>query len=334
MKCFVLTLVFIVIFNQLQAQGEQKEFKKVFDKELEEQHSKYSHRENHSGAYQYTKPQQVPSWICNPPVIQGDEVYAIGISDPGLDSVHGMEQALFRAKIMANLFYTSTTQLLCDFFMNELDHSTSIAYEHFTRISAKIPKNGGTYSLIEYFLNGFDETMVLIKYSPVKKIKKNQADNIRLELYKNETESETHGEYESIYELQVAPPNFNDSVKDFYQLTEFGSRYDVVSKVNGDNVQVPIYSLKYVGIPTTDSVHTAYVSHGLWKEYFKSVMLQIVGKAREKPENISVLSDDYQKDSYQKLTRGISVNRQRFVYSRLSKKDEKLVVEMQELDVP
>lgn len=83
-------------------------------------------------------------------------------------------------------------------------------------------------------------------------------------------------------------------------------------------VDVPIYSLKYSGIPTKDTVAvTCSFSHGLWKEYFKSIALFIVAKSREKPENITYLDDTYQYTNTQKLTRGISSNKMRFVITKI-----------------
>jgi len=333
MKRFVLWFFISSSAFYVSAQFGQKEFKKVFDKELD-QKTKYTHRENHSGKYHYTRPQQVPDWLVHPPVAAQNEIYAIGVSDPGMDTTQAYEMALFRAKVLANLLHLSTTQLLCDFFLNELEHTSSIVYEHFSRISAQIPKDGGTFSIVETYYNAYDETMVLIKYVPTKKLKKNQADKILLELYKNETESSVHGEYESVYEMQVVPSQKSDSIKAFYQFTEVGTRSDVVSKIGDTIQQIPIYSLIYTGIPSTDSIPTVILSHGLWKELLNSIMAQIISKAREKPENVSYLSDDYQKDSYQKLTRGISVNRQRFVVTSVSKKENKLAVELQELALP
>jgi hypothetical protein len=94
---------------------------------------------------------------------------------------------------------------------------------------------------------------------------------------------------------------------------------------------MPIYKLPYAGIPTNDSTQINYFSHGLWKEYFKSFMSFIIIKAREKPEIVSVLADKYQTESYEKLTRGISVNHMRFVISGIKAEQNQLKVEMIEL---
>ncbi len=333
MRRFVLWVIVILTALCTSAQFNQKEFKKVFDNELN-QDSKYTHRENHSSKYLYTMLQQVPDWFIHPPVASQNEIFAIGISDPEMDSVKAFEMALFRAKVVANLLHLSTTQLLCDFFLNELDHSSNIVYEHFSRISAQMPIDDSSFFVTETYRNAYDETMVLIKYIPSKKIKKNQSAKILFELYKNETESSVHGEYESVYELQVVWPHNGNSLKDFYQFTEVGNRSDVVSQMGDTLHQIPIYSLIYTGIPGEDTLPSVILSHGLWKDFFNSTMTQIITKAREKPENVSYLSDDYQKDSYQKLTRGISVNRQRFYISSILKRENRLVVKLQEQLLP
>ncbi|MFA6401101.1 MAG: hypothetical protein WCX31_05675 [Salinivirgaceae bacterium] len=334
MKKFILSNTLLIIVLSTFSQWDQKNFENTFNQEINESEGEnYSKRENHSALYQYVPPQQVPEWFIQPKVSDKNEVFAIGISDPGLDSIESMQQAIYRAEIMANVLRKSTTQLLCDFFLNEVDKSTEIVYEHFTRITSIIPCASEYYTVVDSFRNAFDETLVLIKYAAPTTVETSQVDEINLELYRNETEISKTGEFESIYELQVKP--INDSVPElqFYQLTEFGSRYDVLSGAKGEVTPIPIYSLGYKGIPALDSVDQCYFSHGLWKEYLKSVMTQIIENARVKPENIKFLGDDYNKVSYQKLTRGISVNKQRFVITEIKAKENKLLVNLQELPI-
>ena len=315
------------VFNA-NAQIDKDNFEEIFDQEVSD--SKYSDRSSHSGTYQHVVPQQVPSWFINIPVSQDNDVFSIGISDPEMDSTAGMEMAIYRAQIMANVLSKSTTQLLCDFFLNEVDNSTDVVYEHFSRINAKIPKNG-KFDIIESYTNKFDETVALIKYYPSQNVKNNEVNRIMLELYKNEIESTAHGSFESIFELWVRSAKEKEPDPMFYQLTEFGKRHDVVSAQNNIQKEIPIYKLCYTGLPRTDSAAYTYFSHGLWKEYFKSIMTQIIFKAREKPENISYISDSYQKNSLEKLTRGISVNKMRFTLVGISTNENRLKVNMKEL---
>ncbi len=332
MKKIILSNTFLIIVLSSFSQLDQKNFEKTFNQEIDAVEGENSvQRENHSALYQYVPPQQVPEWFIQPMVSDKNEVFAIGISDPGLDSIQSMQQAVYRAEIMANVLLKSTTQLLCDFFLNEVDKSTNIVYEHFTRITSKIPFTSEYYTVVDSFRNAFDETLVLIKYTTPKAIESTELGEINLEFYKNETESSSQGELESIYELQVKSPSAPEPKVHFYQLTEFGPRFDVISDLKGQEVQIPIYSLSYQGIPALDSVNQCYFSHGLWKEYLKSVMTQIIETARVKPGSIKFLGDAYQKSSYQKLTRGISVNKQRFVITGIKAKENKLLVMMQEL---
>ncbi len=310
------------------AQLDKEKFEKIFDEEVND--SKYSERENHSGVYQHTAPQPVPEWFINPPVSENDFVYSIGISDPEMDTTAAFEMAVYRAQIMANVLHKSTTQLLCDFFLNEENNTTNIAYEHFSRVNAKIPFEA-EFEIAETYRNSFDETMVLIKYYPKKRIKHNNFNKIKLELYKSEIESTSYGNLESVYELWVQANSIATPDPMFYQITELGPRHDVVSSVENIQKDVPIYSLRYKGIPTADSVGHCNFSHGLWKEYFKSVVLFIINKAREKPENIQQVSDSYQKNSLEKLTRGISMNKMRFVLTNISALNNELKIDLKEL---
>lgn len=321
----LLSFYFISIAN---AQIDKEKFKEVFDEEIND--SKYSKRENHSGAYQFTSPQNVPNWFVNIPVSQNNEIYSIGISDPEMDTTSALEMAIYRAQIMATIFEKSTTQLLCDFFKNEVSSSSDIVYEHFSRINAKMPLDF-KYELVEVYRNSFDETIVLIKKEPKKRRKLKEYNRIILELFKNEIESASYGEIEAVYELIVKPNIVDVTSPMFYQLTEFGKRADVLSNTDSTSKKIPIYSLKYSGIPNSDSVEYCYFTHGLWKEYLKSVMMVILSKAREKPENIQYLTNSYNKNSLQNTTRGISVNRMGFVLYGIKASQNQIKVNLQEV---
>jgi hypothetical protein len=271
----------------------------------------------------------VPNWLVNIPTSNKGEIYSIGISDPEMDSASAINMAIYRAQIMANVFNNSITQLLCDFFMNESTNTSDIVYEHFSRINAKIPIDN-TFEIIKTYTNDFDETMVLIKYHLIKRQKAKNQHRIIFELYKNEIESASFGEMESIYEISVKANSNTEPNPMLYQLTEFGKRSDVLSVTDDKEHSIPIYSLKYTGIPSTDSVEFCHFSHGLWKEYFKSVMIVILSKAREKPENIKYLSDTYNRNSLQKTTRGISINKMRFILTGITVSNNQINVNLHE----
>lgn len=325
----LITLILLAYSLVATAQIDKKKFEKIFNEETTS--DKYTKRENHSGAYQFIPPQTVPEWFINPPTGNESTIYSIGISDPEMDTTEGMEQALFRAEIMANIFRKSTTQLLCDFFTNELNQSSDIVFEHFARVSSKLPAQKGNYEILNTYRNRFDETLVLIKYIPPKRIKANQLQTIRLELYRSEVETSSSGEYESIYELLVQPYSVEEPIPAFFQITEFGKRSEVISGINKSEKKVPIYSLKYKGIPMTDSTQTCFLSHGLWKDYYKSVLVKILDKAREKPENISFLGDNFNNESYQKLTRGVSINKMQFIVTEIKANQNQLNVSLKEV---
>jgi len=328
MKKLLILLITLPWTFCLVAQIDKERFDKIFEEEQSD--PKYAKRESHSAAYQNTPPQKVPAWFVNPPVSNGNEVYAIGISDPEMDTTLALSMSIYRAQIMANVLFKSTTQLLCDFYLNEIDKTSDIVYEHFTRINSSMPLDGN-FEIVESFKNNYDETVVLIKYYPKIDLPQDQVNSIKLELFRGEVNIANKVSFESTYELIVKSHSGANVDSMFYQLTDLGNRYDVLSTYENVKKTVPIYTLAYSGIPSNDSVQLCYFTHGLWKEYFKSVMSFIISKAREKPENISQLSDAYQRNTLEKLTRGISVNKMRFVVTGMSFSDNKLNVALQEM---
>ncbi len=330
MKILLITLFFLLTVNSLFAQIDKSNIEKIFEEETVDE--KYTKREHHSAKYLYVPVQTIPDWFANPPISKDKAVFAIGISDPEPDTVKALESAIYRALVVANILHKNTTQLLCDFYINDDGKYQDVIYEHFSRINAKLPLEAN-YEIISKYRNKYDETMVLIRYSPPKKIKHDEFNKIRIELYRSEIESSSSGNFESVYELQVLPNTVTKYDPVFYQLTELGEHSSVSSGMDTIPVNVPIYSLKYSGIPTKDTVAgVCNFSHGLWKEYFKSIALFIVAKSREKPENITYLDDTYQYTNTQKLTRGISSNKMRFVITKIYGNKAGLNVELKEIN--
>ncbi len=334
MKYIILFLVSYFWLHSLEAQTDKKKFEKIFEQETSD--PKYNTRENHSSAYLHTPSQTVPSWFINPPVSTTDAVYAIGISDPGMDTTQALETAIYRAQIIANVLYFSTTQLLCDFYVDEAQNTSDVVYEHFSRINAKLPHKAD-FEIIEKYRDKFDETLVLIKYHAQKKIKASKSNKINLEIYKNEVSSTAYDNFESVYEMLIKANSKNDPDPAIYQLTELVKRYDVLTSVNGDSINIPIYNLPYLGLTNpADSIGLCYFSHGLWKEYLKSIMVYIISKAREKPEKIQLLGEGFNNEnsdgsSYEKLSRGISQNNMRFVLTHIEATKDNLNVTLQEI---
>lgn len=332
--CVMRSLIFVFamfIGFAVHAQSNQERFKKTFDEEIQEEGG--LERTSHSAKYQHTAPQKLPEWITQIPSSTRELIYAVGISDPAMDSTEGMQQAVFRAELMANVFRKSTTQLLCDFFLDEEASSSSIVYEHYSRISTKMPMQKHQSEIIQSFKNQYDETIVLVAYHPPKRVDPAQLLNIRMEMYKNETESSIYGQFESVFDLMVKTPTTDIAPYGFYELTELGERSSVVSSDTVGKYEVPIYTLAYHDIPAKDSVNNCFFTHGLWKEYYQSTMNHIMSKAREKPENISYLTDKYQVENYQKLTRGVSVNKMRFTLDGFYAENGKLMVKLTEQDL-
>ncbi len=322
------TILFLFTFlfaAQGFSQFDKEKFEEIFEKETTD--DKYNSRDNHSSKYLHKPTQHLPSWFYSPPISNNNSIIAMGISDPGLDSADAMKMAIYRAEIMANILRKSTSQLLCDFFLNDKTNSQQIVYEHFSRIITKMPDSVQGLNVVNSFRTEYDETIVLIRYQPLDKVSHLKLNTVFFELYKNETQNSIYGNYESIYELLVKKSNVNSSVPMFYQLTEYGPRNDVIGAIDTLEYKVPIYSLIYA----SDSAKNISFSHGLWKEYFKATTNHILNVARKKPENIKVMGDKYQTDSYEKLTRGLSVNKMRFVYEGIKIENNILSVKLKEI---
>lgn len=321
-------LIGIVFAVSSSAQLDKERFHNIFKEETKEK--KYRSRDNHSSKYSYTKAQQLPHWFYSPPVPSSGEFIGLGISDPGLDSADAMNMAIHRAQIMAYMLAKSTTQFMVDFFTNEITGAQDVVYEHFARVYTKMPVKAENCDIIETFTNQFDETFVLVKYSPKKGKQPKNGHTAIMELFKNEMQAGGRGEYESVYELLVKDNKDKTNVPLMYRIVEFGTRNDVEGTVNNEDYTVPIYSLRYE-YPVRDTIIKQQFSHGIWKEVFKSTVTQILNKARKKPEIIKDMGDNYQSDSSEKLTRGISSNKMSFVWTGIGFKYDQIKMKLKEV---
>jgi hypothetical protein len=300
----IATLLFsLIIIIQSNGQNLKDKFQKdVFEKELGYKSSK-TQRHSHSSAFLYTSPQNLPNWCSQIPASSNREIFAIGISDPGMDTAQAMSMAIQRAEIMANLFRKSTVQLLCDFYVSDDDHIKKSIYEHGAQIYAYLPATKGTTEVLQEHFSEFHEAIVLIKYTPPRLVSKKKLSVIRAEVYRSDMERNKRGEFKTIYEL-ILKNHFNlNQAPVFYEATEIGNHKEVLSIQENDTVFVPIYNLKY----KADSSYST-LSHGLWSCYYKQTVDYILDRAREKPENIRYLGDDYMQSTIEKQVLGKSEN--------------------------
>jgi len=323
--------ILLIAFNYLGfAQIDKENFEKIFDQELND--SKYTPRENHSSKYLHCTPQEVPVWILNPPASDNQGIIALGISDPGMDSTDGWNQALLRAQIMANIFRKNTTQLLCDFFLNEQNNTQQVVYEHYSRIVTYLPDSLSQFEILNSFKNNYDETFVLIRYTPPTQINPSMLKTVFLELYRNEVENSIYGNFESVYELLVKDSNKSNTHFLSYQFTEYGPRSSADGYYNHQDYIIPIYSLNYK-LVLNQSEESLQLAHGFWPAYLKSTINTILAIAKQKPENIKVMGDKYQTNSYEKLTRGLSENKLSFRFTGLTIADKSLEIKLDEFPV-
>lgn len=332
---YLLLILVILPFIGL-AQTDRDLFQDVFDSEIDQSNSLLN-RQNHSNLYQFTKPQTVPNWLLSPPPSNNSAIYAIGISDPGTDTTLAYKLAIERAKVIANFYRKTNIQLICDFFHNEKSNQNQVAYEHYSRLSTVIPSDNRHYIVVDSLINAFGEAIVLVKFVPPVAVNNEQLLFAQFDMYKNEIEHNTYGNFESVYELLVQNSNTSGQYKMFYQITEYGQRSDVESNIDTIKVTVPIYSLKYNNIAGPDSVEVRFFSHGLWKEYIKTIVTSMAKYAREKPENISLLAaskrSDTDDDKHQKLTRGKSENIIGFSLNSLSGFNNSITVNIVERQI-
>ena len=273
-----------------------------------------------------TSPCYLPTWMLNPPKATNDNLYIIGISDPGMDSITAVKLAALRAKTIIVLLNNSNIKNVTDFYSNIQSQTHKNMFEYYSQIFASY--NIGNEIIVKNFYTKYNEAIVLIKI-PTNDTTLFNKDSITVncELYKMDMNMEYGTQYEAMFSINTKKYNGDTCSNSNYVLTEVNGNSDVLTEYLDNKITIPNYYFNYK-IFENDSSHIQLKADtGLWKEYIKSILLDILNLSQINSIKIKTFAEDYS-SIYEKMTREISNNNLQFNIEAIQIINNKLDVQL------
>ncbi len=289
-----------------QVDDDYRRFRETFDKAL---------NKPDTAAYSQSKivyhPATLPDWFLNLPGSGESTVYAVGISDPGMEPAEAYSLAVLRAKAVLALLLRPRVTVLTDNYAGQQTAPASdrfvTKYVNFYRLLAVLEAAPGQIRVVESFTTAFGEAVVLLGYSP-DSAETAVTDSLMLQIdfYQAERQSRNRFEMEEkceMYGLSKTAGSGQQVNIFYYYYRALNNRYEIVSRFNGKEVDFPLTVFRYLGQAAageTESV-SYKLTNGLWKAFLQS-LIQNYAAAASTDVDINQLTDQYT-SSRQNLSR-------------------------------
>ncbi|MCK5822771.1 MAG: hypothetical protein KAG95_02130 [Bacteroidales bacterium] len=272
-----------------------------------------------------TIPCYIPSWLLNVPKPTKDFIYALGMSDPGMDTVDATELASIRAKSIVALLNNSNIRTVTDFYSNLKSNANENMFEYYSQILASCKV--GNDSIINSFYTKYNEAIVLLRI-PLNEKKTANYDFISFDckLYKMDMNMEYATQYEAMFEIDANKYNQDTCLNSHYILTEVNNNVDILAEYMDNKISIPNYYFNYK-ISVSDSSNQLIADNGLWKEYIKSILFKVLNLSQINSVKIKTMAENYS-PIYEKMTREVSNNNLQFNIDNIQIIDNKLKVDL------
>lgn len=245
-----------------------EQFKETFTEEFVQK----PEQENESSILSYRPTVKLEQWFFS--ADQGSDLMVIGISDPGLDSLDALDQALLRALALGAFARHSKIQNVSDnYYIEQSGRKTLGKFNSFTRYTTT--DNLG-YQIINQQYTGNAEMLVLIKI--IEDHEDAMVIDANIELF----QSEVSGQLMNRLFLDIEATTRNDDhLHATWMLKENTKSYDIQSSWNGQNLN-PLPA-KYKYIPqafapegqVNDAVFQFDMKYGLWYAYINAMAVNM-----------------------------------------------------------
>lgn len=316
----IFSLLFVSCYVQLAAQvtiseqvdNDYRQFRDVFDKEI-------NNTDNLGDINKLTiHPASLPEWLTSIPVSTNKSVYAIGISDPGMDEMQANLLAVLRAKTVIALLVSPKISSLTDNYSKEqktkrTDQFTT-KYVNYYRILASLNGNPEQFEVVEKYTSSFGEVIVLMKYTP-DILTKSVIDSLmfKIDYYQAERQLKNKFEFEEKCEVYGLSKQNNGSEEIdlfYYYFRAVNQFSEIVSRFNGEELGFPQTIFRYQSLMSTSADKQSFIlsyklNYGLWKAFVDSLIQKITSETINPDVSMQRLGDNYSSSS-QDLSREVS----------------------------
>lgn len=288
-------LLFILLLQSVICLGQKETFiENIFEKEfsmLQKEHSNlkkelpYSQQENIAVPI-FTSPSLLPHWLLNLPLAEKNVFYAVGISDPWVDSQTGRTQALRRAQGIACLMNRLNTKGVQEFFNNE----PATRYQQISQFIAA-PQAITYCEPIDSLTTKYREQLYLYKVTFGEHTEKNHT---AVEYFiSSDNQNEKYNQFEKL-RLKT---NIENCVSE-YECLEINRNQQIKSVLDEDTIQIIPATYRYsVKDSLANDPEVCLLVSGLWQGYLKALVHQLDISAADLSPKIKSLSDNLQTEA-------------------------------------
>jgi hypothetical protein len=217
----------------------------------------------------------IPNWFLNNKYYNSLD-YAIGISDPNLDTIISEKQAILRALVNYSLFHKSKINSLSTYGLGNQSNNSNTAKTVENAIYTSIFKLDSnfinSFKIENKYINKYKETFILLKFSPDSLVKFNYKIIRRLGFQKENDIFPV-----SVDEIELIA-NLNDTLLCNYKINKYSKVIDIKSSlvVNEDTYKTNFSNTKCKYGSFEDNSNNKYLSnklnYGVWASYFTSII--------------------------------------------------------------
>jgi hypothetical protein len=274
-------------------------FKGALQKELQQE------PEDPISGEQILHPASLPAWLFSIPASDQNQIYSIGISDPGMPEEKARELACLRAKaIIALLIHPQITGITDNYSGEKLADDTDnfiTKYENLYRIGSKVGISANKFEQLEYFYTSFGEAIVLMKCNHTSEQQLTDSIEATTEVYQVERQKNNVFETEEKITINVHLAAAYDSLPDShfnYSIHTLNNLLEIYSEMEGEPVPFPYFNFRYIGKEDPQLLETGNnlsnkLNYGLWKTYFEILNQKILFLSQSYSFAIKQVGDEF-----------------------------------------
>lgn len=296
--CYVAVIIAVCMCSTSLQGQDQQNFKKIFDKETSSESAAPDSVKFRNVEVLSFYPDTLPSWFFTQPASVSD-FYAIGISDPDMDSTSAKELAIHRAKANALLFSNARVQYYRDIYSTAQDDGRYAGvrqqFDTYFKISVSSMVSNAMFSVVDTHFTRYNEYIALVKYSPAI-VNADSAYNLTVmgTSFFVEASVDDAFEEQAEYEIMsIAQMGQSNSCKAHYLYREKGNRSLSSSSFKEQEVTYPVYAYIYAS-PQWGSVRHAFTSYnGLWSIYTRQLLRYLTLNSQQSSIKLRNVGEQY-----------------------------------------
>lgn len=314
----------------------KQEFEKIMQKETR------SLQDSSNEVFLYFLiPERLPDWFINPSIYASTNDFMIGISDPGMDSVKALGNAIFRAKALYFLSEETIVENVSDNFVINREKGKPVLssqYMEFTKIKSKKRFNSKNFVVDKKMFTKYGECIVLISFNNKPIGQKKDTLTVTAELMElvQENSFNLNNTFFSRMKAYLNPGSKGgrqENMSYIYQARKDG--FDMISMYNNDTIYLPVRPYRYlsnVDLFPENKVKkpegfSSSVNRGLWNAYINLILKHLNYHNNYLQSTVKKSFDNYS-SSTQGIVRMVSRNSFSFKLKRITLDEQQLDLNM------